>query len=130
MARRIPLVLAALLAGTVACVRRGVRDYPEGTVAGYYVNAFEEGNVFRTCDRRAFLLVAPEDFWKRHKQINDVAAEYARPIRVFAVVAATVEPLESSATRPAGTEGRLTVTRVYRMRRAGDDDCAHWLARR
>ena len=130
MMRRIPLVLVALLAGAVACVRRGVRDYPAGTVAGYYVNAFEEQNIFRTCDRRAYRLVAPQDFWTRHKQINDVAAEYARPIRVFAVVAATVEPLEANANRLDGAEGRLTVTRVYRMRRAGGDDCDNWRARR
>ena len=130
MSRRILLALAALLAGAAACARRAARDYPAGTVAGYYVNAFEEQNTFRTCDRRAYRLVAPKDFWTRHQQINEAAAEYARPIRVFAVVAATVEPLDSSSRHLDATEGRLTVIRVYRMRPAGGDDCARWLARR
>lgn len=131
MTRRVPLPLAALLlAGAVGCLRRGVRDYPAGTVAGYYVNAFEEQTTFRTCDRRAYRLVAPKDFWSRHERINSVVPEYERPVRVFAVVGATVERPDSSASRPDGTEGRLTVTRVYSMRRAGSDDCAHWMARR
>ena len=132
--RRIPPVVAALLAGggvvTSACARRGARDYPASTVAGYYVNAFEEQNTFRTCDQRVYRLVAPDEFWSRHQRINAAAPEYERPIRVFAVVGATVERPDSNAGRSDATEGRLTVTRVYRMRRAGGDDCAHWLARR
>ena len=122
------MVLCVALAG--ACARHAASQYPAGTVAGYYEAAFEEQSTFRTCDGRPYRIVAPAEFWSRHERIRADTPERERPVRVFAILAATIGPEDPNASHMATGVRSLTVTRVYTMRRAGGNDCSRWLAGR